>query len=300
MPTYFPYEFRTPDSQYVDLLYTLLRKGLNAGGTRQGVDALTLMQQTMNFKFSNGFPIITDRSIAGFWKRGIGELCAFINGATTVTELAEFGCTWWEPWADEKRAEIFGFEVGEIGPASYGGAFHDFPTLDGERFDQFEHLPKQIRRLPYDRVHIVTPWMPKENSRAQDGLQKTTIAPCHGWIHVRIIQDQLHLHMYQRAGDVPVGVPSNMVQYAALALMLEQVTGFEAVAYYHTISDAHIFTNQIEYVLEMIQRAPQRLPTVELTAAGKQITDIHDFRMEHFALSDYSPHPAITDIPVAV
>ena len=47
---------------------------------------------------------------------------------------------------------------------------------------------------------------------------------------------------------MPVGVPSNMVQYAALALMLEQLTGFEAAVYYHTISDAHIYDDQLDKV----------------------------------------------------
>jgi thymidylate synthase len=298
MPEYFPFEYRTPDSQYGDLLYRILRHG-KVVETRQDVNARTIMQGTMSFEFSNGFPVITDRSLKSFWNRSIGELCAFINGVTTVEGLIEFGCTWWEPWADNTRTELFGLQPGEIGPASYGGAFHDFPTLDGGRFDQFANLPKQISRLPYDRVHFVTPWMPQENSRAEPGLQKTTIAPCHGWVHVRIINDELHLHLYQRAGDTPVGVPSNMVQYAALALMLEHLTGFAATAFYHTISDAHIFENQLENVLDLLQRPPLRLPTVQLTEEGKKIADIHDFRREHFELTDYEPHPAMPGIPVS-
>jgi thymidylate synthase len=28
------------------------------------------------------------------------------------------------------------------------------------------------------------------------------------------------------------------------------------------------------------------------------VNDIHDFRAEHFELSDYHPHPSITGIPV--
>ena len=59
-------------------------------------------------------------------------------------------------------------------------------------------------------------------------------------MHVRVLAGGLHLHMFQRSGDVPVGVPANMIQYAALLLMLEQLTGIPAVAYYDTISDAHV------------------------------------------------------------
>jgi thymidylate synthase len=114
-----------------------------------------------------------------------------------------------------------------------------------------------------------------------------------------VLDGGLHLHMFQRSGDVPVGVPANMVQYAALALMLEQLTGIEAVAYYHTISDAHIYEDQLPYVQDMLGRAERRLPTVTLTEAGRQVRDIHEFRAEHFAVADYDPHPFISGIPVS-
>ena len=89
-----------------------------------------------------------------------------------------------------------------------------------------------------------------------------------------------------------------MIQYSALMLMLEQLTGYQARRYYHTVSDAHMYDNQLPNVLELLTRAPLRLPTVQLTVAGKQVRDIHNFRCEHFVLSDYEPHPAIPGIPV--
>jgi thymidylate synthase len=81
--------------------------------------------------------------------------------------------------------------------------------------------------------------------------------------------------------------------------MLEQLTGIEAVAYYHTISDAHIYEDQVGHVREMLEREERRLPTVTLTEAGRRVTDIHQFRAEHFEIADYAPHPAISGIPVA-
>ena len=88
-----------------------------------------------------------------------------------------------------------------------------------------------------------------------------------------------------------------MIQYAALALMLEQLTGYRAVAYYHTISDAHIYTDQVDAVRAMLATEPRPLPTVTLNEAGRAVTDIHDFRAEHFELADYHPNPAIGAIP---
>lgn len=295
---YLPPERREPDPQYRDLLARILAEGEEVS-TRQGPRALTLMQQTMRFDLRNGFPMITERDIGTFWTKAIGELCAFINGATTLDEFAAFGCDWWGPWATGAKTSSRGLPPGDIGPGSYGGAFHDFPTSEGAGFDQFQHLVEQLIELPADRTHFVSPWIPQYQVRGAGKRPRTTIAPCHGWVHVRVINQRLHLHMYQRSGDVPVGVPSNMVQYAALLLMLEQLTGVAAGVYYHTISDAHVYTDQVEQVRRMVEREPRRYPTVQLTADGQKVGDIHDFRAEHFEVVDYAPHPSLGRIPVA-
>lgn len=295
---YKPFSERTPDTQYVDVLRKIISEG-QWSETRQGPKAKTLIGAQMHFKFANGFPLITDRSIKSFWQKPIGELCAFINGARTREQLAEFGCTWWDAWTSEEKTKKRGLELGDIGPGSYGAAFHDFPTSEGSSFNQFKHLVEQIKELPELRTHFVTPWIPQYIVRGKGKRQKVTIAPCHGWIHVRIINNKLSLHMFQRSGDVPIGVPSNMVQYSALALMLGHLTGYEPYEYVHTISDAHIYEDQMEHLQPLFEREPLRLPTVNLTSDGKKVKDIHDFRMEHFELSDYEPHPSINKIPVA-
>ncbi len=298
MNTYLPFEDRTPDSQYKNLLKNILDNG-EWSETRQGPRAKTTMGVQMHFKLSNGFPVITDRSIKSFWQKPIGELCAFINGARTREQLAEFGCTWWDAWTSEEKTAKRGLKPGDIGPGSYGAAFHDFPTADGGSFDQFKHLVEQLKELPELRTHFVTPWIPQYIVRGEGKKQQVTIAPCHGWVHVRVINNRLHLHMFQRSGDVPIGVPSNMIQYSALLLMLSQLTGYEPYEYVHTISDAHIYEDQVEHLTPLLERESLRLPTVIINEAGKMITDIHEFRMEHFEIADYEPHPSIPKIPVA-
>jgi thymidylate synthase len=295
---YLPFDRRKPDNQYRDLLQRILAGGEEVP-TRQGPAALTLMQQTLRYDLDNGFPVITERSIESFWRKPIGELCAFINGATTLPELAEFGCDWWGPWATPDKTGKRGLPPGDIGPGSYGGAFGHFPDGTAGGFDQFQHLVEQLDELPEVRTHFVSPWIPQYQVRGVGKRPQTTIAPCHGWVHVRVLNGRLHLHMFQRSGDVPVGVPSNMVQYAALLLMLEHLTGYPAASYYHTISDAHVYADQIDKVRLMLDREPRRLPTVQLTGEGRQVKDIHDFRAEHFELADYNPHPGIGRIPVA-
>lgn len=295
---YKPLEERVPDDQYRLLLESILTQG-ELVPTRQGPGALTLLGAQMRFDLRNGFPVITNRSIKGFWRKAIGELCAFINGARTLDQLAEFGCDWWDAWGSEAKCAKRGLEPGDIGPASYGAMFHDWPDAYGETFDQFEHLVRQIKEFPYDRTHLVSPWYGAWLARDSGRVNKATIAPCHGWVQVRVINGRLHLHMKQRSGDVPVGVPSNMVQYSALLLMLCHLTGLEPGNYIHYIVDAHIYEDQVDHVQELIQRESRVFPAVQLTEAGLEVTDIHGFRAEHFEISDYDPHPPIMGIPVA-
>ena len=301
MPDYLPPDERRPSTEYQDMLRTIRDTGVRVT-TKQGVDALAVAGVQMRFPMQQGAPVITERSIKGFAAKAIGELCAFINGARTLEEFRAFGCDWWGPWATESKCVSRGLEEGDLGPGSYGHAFANFTTNlddpDDPGFDQLPHLIRKLRDLPEDRTALMSPWIPQANHREAGVKSRNTIAPCHGWIHALVFNGKLHVIHNQRSGDTPIGVPSNMVQYAALALMIEHLTGYELVEYVHWIQYAHIYVNQLDQVDEMLSREPRRLPTLRLTDAGRDVGDVHDFRAEHFLVEDYEPHPAIRDIPV--
>ena len=103
--------------------------------------------------------------------------------------------------------------------------------------------------------------------------------------------------MFQRSADTPVGVPSNMVQYAALTLALAQATNTVPYEFVHSFSDAHIYVDQVPAVETMLSRESKALATVTI---NKNKTNIFDFRKEDFTLTDYNPHPGIKGIPVAI
>ncbi len=301
-----PVSERTPDAQYQRLLRDILEKGTRTH-SQQGVDAITLIgPNPMHFKLENGFPIINERNMAPkeserlpvtIWRQAIAEICAFVNGARTQKELESFGCTWWDSWVTERKCSKRGLETGDLGPGSYGAAFHDFPTADGGSFNQFESVIEEIRELPHLRTHFITPWVPQYIPRRTGKQQKVVVAPCHGWIHLRILDNKLTLHMFQRSADVPVGVPSNMVQYAALLMMIAKATGTEPYEFVHSFSDAHIYVDQVPAVETMLEREPKPLATMEF---NPDTEDFFGFRKEHFTLSDYDPHPGIKGIPVAI
>jgi thymidylate synthase len=301
-----PYNERTPDLQYKQLLQDILDRGIRsksqAGSTTEnpdGTDCITLFgANPMRFDLSNGFPMLTERSVKGFWKQAVGEIIGFANGARTQKELEEYGCKFWASWVTKEKCEKRGLEEGDLGPGSYGAAFHDFPTAEGESYDQFKYIIQQIKERPHLKTHFISPWVPQYTARVEGRQQKVVVCPCHGWLHIRILNGKLNLHMFQRSGDVPIGVPSNMIQYAALTMMLAQVTGYEVGEYIHTISDAHIYVDQIPAVEEFLKRETFPFPTVAL---DNPTTDFTEFRNTDFTLGDdYKSGEAMRDIPVAI
>lgn len=303
---YLPYDQRTPDTQYRERLKLILEHGTRVK-SQTGTDTLSYVAiPPMRFKLANGFPMITERNMSPkesdrlpvtIWKQAIGEIIAFINGARTQQDLESFGVSWWSEWVTERKCHKRGLETGDLGPGSYGAAFHDFPTAEGQPYNQVQNIVEQIKELPHLKTHFISPWVPQYIIRGKGKTQKVVVCPCHGWIHILIQDGKLTLHMFQRSGDLPIGVPSNMVQYAALTMMIAQATGYEPYEYIHSISDAHIYVDQVDAVKTMLEREPVAFPTVKLT---NPTTDIFAFRKDDFELSEYHPHPGIKGIPVAI
>ncbi len=275
---------RTPDHQYLNCLKTILCEGVLVKNTPQGTGALTCFGTLtpMIFDLSNGIPLITERDIS-FWKKPIAEIIAFINGARTIDEISSYGCNFWDSYRG--KGCTLGLEPNDMGPGSYGPAFHDFETPEGGHLNQFSQVIQQIRDFPDLRTHLVSPWKPYYTARGPN--RKVIVAPCHGWLHFRVLQGHLHMEMHQRSADMAIGVPSNMIQYAALLLMMCRVTGYLPGNYIHSFADAHIYENQVEKVLELIERPSRIFPTLHL---HHSITDLFDFRIEHFSLDEYNPH----------
>lgn len=285
-------------SAYQELLKQILDHGERVH-TAQEVDALTIIgPKPLHYKLAEGFPAITERKLSEkIWSQAVAEIIAFINGARTLDELESYGCHWWKAWGTPEKAAKRGLEVGDLGPGSYGAAFADFPTTEGQSFNQFQNILQQMRERPELRTHFISPWVPQYTIRVKGRQQKVLVCPCHGWIHLRIINNKLTLHMFQRSADVPIGVPSNLVEYGALTMMIAQVLGLEAYEYVHSFSDAHIYVDQIDAVKEMLSREARPLPKMKM---NPKIKDLFAFRKEDFELTDYNPHPGIWGIPVAV
>lgn len=300
LPDYLPYEKRGPDTQYRDILKMIMEEGVRTHNLHQTKGRIThLRTPNMEFNLSNGFPIITDRDISSFWRKPIAEVISFMHGARTLEELKRTGgkywANWWSRWVTPEKCALFGLEAGDLGAGSYGPGFVRVQP-DGTVFNQFQEVVKQMRDMPWVTTHRITPWIPEKTLQHNSLRRQVVVAPCHGDLQITITGDTFTVRMDQRSGDVPIGVPSNMLQWAAFCLMLGQVTGLKPEWYVHSIHDAHMYTDQEGQMRGLVEREPIPFPT--LTINDPTITDLLDFKPEHFDLADYHPHPAMNDIPV--
>jgi thymidylate synthase len=256
--------------QYLNLMEHVLADGIEKRD-RTGTGTLSVFGHQMRFDLSQGFPITTTKQL--HLKSIIYELLWFLAGDTNVRYLNEHGVTIWDEWADER---------GDLGPV-YGHQWRSWPARDGGTIDQIANVIAAIKRNPDSRRLIVTAWNPAD-------VDKMALPPCHCLFQFYVANGKLSCQLYQRSGDIFLGVPFNIASYALLTIMVAQVTNLAAGDFILTLGDAHLYLNHIDQARLQLSRQPRKLPTLRLNS---EIKDIFAFRFDDFALAGYDPHPHI-------
>ncbi len=262
--------------QYLDLMRHVRDTGVRKTD-RTGTGTLSVFGHQMRFDLARGFPLVTTKRL--HLRSIIHELLWFLRGDTNIAYLKENGVTIWDEWADSK---------GDLGPV-YGAQWRSWPTRDGGTIDQIAQLIADIKRKPDSRRLIVTAWNPAD-------VDKMALPPCHCLFQFYVADGRLSCQLYQRSGDIFIGVPFNIASYALLVHMVAQVTGLKAGEFIHTLGDAHLYLNHLDQANEQLKREPLPLPRLVIK---RDVKEIDQFRFEDFEILGYQAHPHIA-APVAV
>jgi thymidylate synthase len=259
-----------PEQQYLGLLRTVLETGSDRPD-RTGTGTRSIFGHQMRFDLSRGFPLLTTKKL--HVKSIVYELLWFLRGDTNVRWLQQHGVKIWDEWADAN---------GDLGPV-YGSQWRSWPDGKGGSIDQIAKLVESIRTKPESRRHIVTAWNPAE-------VDEMALPPCHCLFQFYVADGRLSCQLYQRSGDIFLGVPFNIASYALFTHMMAQVTGLAVGDFVHTFGDAHLYSNHVQQAHEQLSRTPRPLPRLTL---NPDKTSIFDFAFEDFMFTGYDPYPHI-------
>ena len=280
--------------QYHDLVEHVFKHGQEKED-RTHTGTLSCFGYQMRFDLSEGFPLLTTKKV--FYKAIIHELLWFIKGDTNIKYLVDHGVKIWNEWPYEnykkhtefqgetleefvdkiKNDRLFAQKHGDLGPV-YGAQWRNFNGVD-----QLSEIINLIKYQPHSRRMILSAWNPSE-------INNMALPPCHTLIQFYVSNDKLSLQLYQRSGDIFLGIPFNIASYALLLEMVAQVTNLKVGEFIHTIGDAHIYSNHIDQLKLQLKREFRPLPKLKL---NPEIKDIEDFTFEDIQILGYDPHPPI-------
>ena len=285
---------------YLDIVRRILDEGV-AKPNRTGVDALTLPGAMFEHDLSDGFPLLTTKTVP--FRLVASELEFFIKGITDKEWLRSRNNHIWDEWCspqrvayahdDATRARMMAER--ELGPI-YGWQWRNFGATyvahdqapQGEGVDQLRSVVERLKSNPEDRRMLVSAWNPVD-------FHLMALPPCHYGFQVTVVAGKLNLMWSQRSVDVALGLPFNIASYATLLHLLARESGLEEGRLVGFLADTHIYVNHVEGLRLQLERQPYPLPRL----ITESFRDIYSWCYEDSRVTEYIHHPKITfDIAV--
>jgi thymidylate synthase len=276
------------DSEYD----ALVQRALEAGHREDGRNGPTrvVVGAHMRFSLEDGrLPFVTKKKLA--WKTCLRELLWFVSGCTDATVLSKAGCKIWDANGSRAFLDSRGLvdnPEGDLGPV-YGHQWRHFnapyegcsAAYDGHGVDQLQAIVDMLcdPETRSSRRIVMSAWNPVQ-------LTKMALPPCHILAQFCVVDgDKLHCCLYQRSGDIGLGVPFNIASYAMLTHLLAHHCGLKAAELHHTIGNAHIYECHVEGLTSYLVREAHDPATLSI---ARTASSIGEYVESDFVVSGYA------------
>ena len=268
------------ETQYLDLVRTILSDGSHES-TRNG-NVLSIFGHSMRFSLKDGIlPLLTTKKIA--WKSCFNELMWFVRGETDNDILKKQDVHIWDGNGSRDFLDsrgLFHHKDGDLGPiygfqwrhwnAPYDGCYN----TNGEGYackgiDQLSELIIALKNKESrnSRRLIISSWNPEQ-------LDEMALPPCHILMQFHVKNDtHLSCSVYQRSGDVGLGVPFNIASYSMLTHLIAKHCGLIADEFVYFLGNAHIYEEHIEPLQLQLTRNPRTFPKIKFIRQHEHIED---------------------------
>lgn len=276
--------------QYLNLIKDVLNNGYWEN-TRNGK---TITKFGVNMRFSlkdNNFPLLTTKKMA--WKSCAEELFWFIRGSTDNEELKNKNVKIWNANSSREFLDsrgLYNNKENDLGPiygfqwrhfnASYNGRY---PNYENKGVDQLQRIIDDLKNIETrnSRRHILTSWNPCQ-------IDEMALPPCHLLCQFNVRDNKyLSCALYQRSGDIGLGVPFNIASYSLFTIILARHCDLIPDEFVHFIGNAHIYENHVDALKMQIDRVPLPFPKIQIKNIYDNINDYNINDIEWISKYEY-------------
>lgn len=280
------------ENQYTCLIKDILRHGEEISSRNGGVKAI--FGSAMHFSLENEtLPLLTTKKVA--WKTCLKELLWFMKGDTDNRNLKSQNVKIWNANATRDFLDSRGLTnnaVDDLGPI-YGHQWRYFnapyttcnESYEGKGVDQLQYVIDQLKNpeTRSSRRIIMTAWNPCQ-------IDEMALPPCHVMCQFNVIGNKLSCSLYQRSGDVGLGVPFNIASYSFLTHILAKHCDLEAHEFVYYLGNCHIYDDHYEALAEQVKQQPLPFPKVVIK---KKYDNINDYTIDDINVNDYKHHAKV-------
>lgn len=282
------------EQQYLELIKDILNNGYTEESRNGKTKAV--FGRSMRFSLRDGcMPLLTTKKVA--WKTCFNELIWFINGDTDNQKLIDKKVKIWNANSTREFLDSRGLhnnEVNDLGPvyghqwrhfnAEYDNCHTDYTNKGVDQLQNIINILKDPNQRNSRRI-VLSAWNPCQ-------IDEMALPPCHVLMQFNVREGKfLSCSLYQRSGDVGLGIPFNIASYSFLTHILAKHCDLIADEFVHFIGNAHIYENHFDALSEQIERSPLEFPQIEISNKYENINDynINDIKW----IKEYTHHETL-------